>query len=128
MKSNKQRKVELKDQKLKKRKGKKALVPIHAVAADPAKLSHNNTYDPFPLYYNDITYTCRACGEAAAWTAEQQKWWYEEAKGHIHSRAVHCKDCRAKIQAEKKAQQLHIEAMSARVPHPNEAFFKKKKI
>lgn len=128
MKSNKQRKTELKDQKLKKRREKEALVPIDAVAADPAKLRHNNTYDPLPLYYKDMAYTCIDCGEEDVWTAEQQKWWYEEAKGHIHSRAVHCKNCRAKIQAEKKAQQLHMQAMRERVPHPNEAFFKNKKV
>ncbi|WP_370515682.1 zinc-ribbon domain containing protein [Kangiella sp. HZ709] len=28
------------------------------------------------------------------WKAEQQKWWYEEAKGHTDSTAVQCRDCR----------------------------------
>jgi hypothetical protein len=32
-------------------------------------------------YYRDESFTCRDCGVVEVWTATQQKWWYEVAKG-----------------------------------------------
>jgi len=66
-----------------------------AVPADPAKLAHSNTYGALPEYYIDRAFCCRACGKWEIWRAASQKWYYEEAKGHIDSRAVECHDCRA---------------------------------
>ncbi len=65
------------------------------IVADPKQQAPNNSYGP-PLYYEDITFTCRDCGSAEVWTAEQQKWWYEVAKGAIFSRAIRCRTCREK--------------------------------
>nr|WP_255784020.1 zinc-ribbon domain containing protein [Lysobacter chinensis] len=47
-----------------------------------------------PEFYLDRAFTCRDCGEEQVWTARQQKWWYEQALGHIDSRAVRCRACR----------------------------------
>jgi hypothetical protein len=30
------------------------------------------------------------------WKAADQKWYYEEAKGHVDAKAVECYDCRVK--------------------------------
>src|SRR5258708_5949205 len=63
----------------------------------PANLSQqapNNSYDP-PLFYEDREFACVDCGKHQVWTAEQQKWWYEVAKGSIYSGAIRCRDCRA---------------------------------
>ena len=57
---------------------------------------------------------------------KQQKWWYETAKGHIDSTAIRCRRCRKIIKEQKLEQKKHMEEMAQRVPHPNEAFFKKK--
>lgn len=65
-----------------------------AVAADPAKLSHINTYGCLPEYYIDQPFICRRCGKREIWRAWDQKWYYEEAKGHIDAVAVECHDCR----------------------------------
>jgi hypothetical protein len=64
------------------------------VSADPNKLSHINTYGSLPEYYIDQPFTCRRCGKCEIWRARDQKWYYEEAKGHIDARAVECHDCR----------------------------------
>lgn len=32
-------------------------------------------------YYEDKEFECTDCGKTALWTAQQQKWWYEVAKG-----------------------------------------------
>jgi hypothetical protein len=65
-----------------------------AVAADPSKLDHINTYGALPEYYVDQPFTCRLCGKHEIWRARDQKWYYEESKGHIDAVAVECHDCR----------------------------------
>lgn len=63
------------------------------IPADVAAQAPNNSYGP-PLFYEDCEFTCVGCGCQEVWTAEQQKWWYEVAKGSIYSRAVRCRACR----------------------------------
>lgn len=45
-------------------------------------------------YYVDKPFTCVDCGAACVYTAAQQKWWYEVAKGQVYSRAKRCQSCR----------------------------------
>lgn len=66
----------------------------HAVKADSEALAHINTYGPLPEYYVDCVFTCRACGCEEIWLAEDQKWYFEVAKGHTDARAVLCHACR----------------------------------
>jgi len=65
-----------------------------AIAADPGKLGHINTYGALPDYYIDQPFVCRICGKREIWLAQDQKWFYEEAKGHIDAKAVECHSCR----------------------------------
>ncbi len=65
-----------------------------AVSADPSKLGHINTYGALPTFYIDRPFVCRRCGKREIWRAQDQKWYYEEAKGHIDAIAVDCHDCR----------------------------------
>lgn len=65
-----------------------------AVPADPAKLAHINTYGSLPEFYIDKPFTCRKCGKHEIWKARDQKWYFEEAKGHIDALAVLCHACR----------------------------------
>ncbi|HTK96610.1 MAG TPA: zinc-ribbon domain containing protein [Pseudomonadales bacterium] len=66
-----------------------------ALAADASRLQHINTYGALPEYYIDRPFSCRLCGKREIWRAADQKWYYEEAKGHIDARAVECHACRA---------------------------------
>ena len=66
-----------------------------SVAADASKLTHINTYGELPEYYIDRPFICRLCGRREIWRARDQKWYYEEVKGHIDAIAVKCHDCRA---------------------------------
>jgi hypothetical protein len=77
--------------------------PAGAVMADPAQLSHNNTYGRLPRFYVDRPVVCRNCGTEEVWPAERQKWWYEEAKGNINTQAVLCRSCRAAERKRKEA-------------------------
>ena len=65
-----------------------------AVPADTAKLAHINTYGSLPDFYIDYPFTCRRCGKREIWKAADQKWYYEEVKGHIDAKAVECHRCR----------------------------------
>lgn len=65
-----------------------------ALASDTNKLSHINTYGSLPEFYLDRPFTCRRCGKREIWKAADQKWYYEEAKGHIDAFAVECHACR----------------------------------
>lgn len=65
----------------------------------PGLLAPNNSYGPvFVLrgYYVDAEFTCIGCGKLELWTATQQKWWYEVAKGNVDSTANRCRACRGK--------------------------------
>lgn len=68
--------------------------PPGAIVADVSKLDHINTYGDLPRYYIDYPFICIDCGTGEVWTALQQKWYYEEAKGHIWAVAVRCRACR----------------------------------
>ena len=65
-----------------------------AVPSDISKLGHINTYGALPEFYIDRAFICRQCGKREIWKARDQKWYYEEAKGHIDAIAVECHDCR----------------------------------
>lgn len=94
--------------------------PLGSVAADHEQLLHNNTYGMLPTFYMDKTFECRDCGSMELWTAKQQKWWYEIAKGHIDSIAVSCRPCRKKHQARKaEARQVHLQGLAAKQKKAN---------
>jgi len=67
-----------------------------AILADRSKQAPNNSYCP-PKYYEDVAFTCRDCGVEEVWTAKQQQWYYEVAKGSIYAQPVRCRECRRKI-------------------------------
>jgi hypothetical protein len=65
------------------------------IPADPAQMViPANSYFIPPEFYEDMEFTCRGCGVREVWTAADQKWWYEVAKGSIYSAAVLCGACR----------------------------------
>ena len=102
MKSGKQRREEIKARRLARLNAARTpnpwtptkKVPSGAVAADPAQLAHNTTWSLLPSFYIDTPFVCKDCGAHEIWTAKQQKWWYEIAKGRIDTRAVRCRPCR----------------------------------
>lgn len=47
-------------------------------------------------FYRDFIFQCVSCGDEQIWTATEQKWWYESAKGSPYSTATLCRRCRKK--------------------------------
>jgi len=72
--------------------------PRRVVAVNPTLLAPYNSYgDPDFVragHYVDQPFRCRDCGRDEVWSARQQKWWYEVAKGYVYSTAVRCRACR----------------------------------
>jgi Probable zinc-ribbon domain len=133
MKSGKQRRIELKAQK-QARKAKLTTQKCAAIEAeklaaldwaashggvivDPTALAPNNSYDEPDFvkrrYYVDQPFTCASCNSQEVWTAEQQKWWYEVAKGNLYSTAKFCRTCRHQEQFRRaEARRIHLEGIA----------------
>ncbi|WP_182345208.1 MULTISPECIES: zinc-ribbon domain containing protein [Comamonas] len=105
MKSNKQRRHEIKQRRWARMEAQREAalrpaMPHGALAADVQRLELIHGA-PFwlPGYYVDISYRCCDCGAACVWTAQDQKWWYEQVQGSLYASASRCKDCRARHRA-----------------------------
>jgi hypothetical protein len=68
------------------------------VAVDTSQLAPDGSYNRPDFvergYYVDQPFTCQSCGVEQVWTAAQQKWWYEVAKGGVWTTARLCRPCR----------------------------------
>jgi hypothetical protein len=125
MKSGKQRRAELKT-KRKQREAKQQSLTTSAQAT-PRPLGtapvNEDSLAPYKSYgapgyvmrgyYQDVPFRCKGCGEEETWTAAQQKWWYEVAKGYVYSTAKLCRPCRKKAQARRaEARRVHLEGVA----------------
>lgn len=77
------------------------------IIADLSKQAPNGSYCP-PTEYRDTEFECVDCGKSECWTAKQQQWWYEVAKGQVNSRAIRCRECRRIDRLVRKAAQWPI--------------------
>lgn len=80
-------------------------LPAGAVRADQSQQVPNNSYCSPPAWYVDIDFRCVDCGAQETWTASQQKWYYEVAKGSLYATAVRCRSCRQRRRHEREQQQ-----------------------
>ena len=99
-----------------KREPHKEKLPDGAIPADQSKHAPHNSYDP-PQYYVDEPFTCVDCGLKEVWTAEQQKWYYEVAKGPIYGRAVRCRECRRKRREQSERDRARNQSTNAENPY-----------
>lgn len=115
MKSNKQRRAEIKARRLL-RAAKKCSAPrysswiIAPCESAPVNRIALNSYKSYGMpefeargFYMPVSFTCRDCGVNEIWTAKQQKLWYEDWQGPACSVAVRCHPCRAHERARKTA-------------------------
>ena len=66
-------------------------------------------------YYQDKDFICRDCGKQQTWTATQQKWWYEIAKGGVFTQASRCRNCRRRERERRdEARKVHLEGLAAK--------------
>jgi hypothetical protein len=121
MKSNKQRRAEIRQKRLERAEAiEEKIRELEAGGFDPRALrlaglepAHLGTlagYDAAPhglrpRYYVDRPFRCCDCGAQEVWTAKQQKWWYEKMGGNLNSTAVRCLSCRRAHRAQRQASQ-----------------------
>jgi hypothetical protein len=106
MKSGKQKRAELKAKKAAKWTAAMQAVNLVSLSSDVAvnrsQLAEQDGYrEPDFVqrgYYIDKEFLCQSCGEPQTWTAAQQKWWYEVAKGGVFATARLCRPCRRREQ------------------------------
>jgi hypothetical protein len=109
---NTERKLEMKAHKLSARKRRK-LERIKYVRVDFTRLNTGNSYGPcrqrwyMEGFYADQPFFCKDCGRMEIWTAEQQRWWYEEMGGPVETTAVRCRACRIR-ERERKAEARRV--------------------
>lgn len=71
-------------------------------------------------YYLDKPFTCKDCGKQEVWSATQQKWWYELAKGDLWTIATRCRACRRHERERKaEARRVQLEGMALKVKKCN---------
>jgi hypothetical protein len=125
MKSNKQRRSEIKarrarlaEKRARAETQRPRELPVGAAAVNPELLRPHNSYGlAFEMrgYYEDLAFNCKDCGKSEVWTATQQKWWYEVAKGEVNSAAVRCRACRRRErQRIAEARRVHLEGVARR--------------
>ena len=126
MKSNKQRRQEIKAQRLRRAERQIQIRRVNARPVDrpigtepvtPTLLRSNNSYGIPDFvqrgYYQDRPFRCKDCGVDEIWTAAQQQWWFEEAQGDVWTTAVRCRACRASERARKaEARRIHLEGLA----------------
>jgi hypothetical protein len=133
MKSGKQRRIELKAHKqtrqAKLAKQKLAARKAEELAALEWALGHegvivnctalaiNNSYEEPDFvkrkYYFNQPFSCANCNSQEVWTAVQQKWWYEVAKGGLFTTAKFCRTCRHQEQFRRaEARRIHLEGIA----------------
>lgn len=87
------------------------------LAVDPTGLTPHNSYSPPDFVdrgcYADKPFVCQACGISQIWTAAQQKWWYEVAKGDVFSTPTRCRACRKRARTQREEARLR-----SGDPHP----------
>ena len=87
-----------------KRRIAKGGLPPGAVAADTTQQVPVNPYGSKKPFYVDIPFKCEGCGRDEVWTADQQKWYFEEAKGTLYATAKRCRNCRNLVSEAKEIQ------------------------
>ena len=123
--SGKQRRSIIKAKRTVRRAKAEALKPVRAPKPLPpgsapvneALLAPNNSYGApdfvYRGHYLDIPFTCAGCGKEEIWTATQQKWWYEVAKGFVYSIAKLCRNCRRKAREQSaESRREHLEGIA----------------
>ncbi len=71
------------------------------IIADPSRQSYGMG-GPF-RFYADFTRSCRGCREEFTFSAEDQRFWYEELASSSDTAAARCRTCRRAEQAQRQA-------------------------
>ena len=126
MKSNKQRRQEIKLRRIQRAQRQARSTnarpvdrPIGTVTVTSTLLRPTTSYGIPDFvrrgYYQDLPFRCKDCGRTEIWTAERQRWWYEVAQGDVWTTATRCRACRQRERTRKaEARRIHLEGLAAK--------------
>ncbi|MES2705624.1 MAG: zinc-ribbon domain containing protein [Verrucomicrobiota bacterium] len=69
-------------------------IPPDAIPVDPDAVKAGYRYRQPVAFYQDMSFTCRDCGDRDLWRAADQQWYYEIVKASYDHTAVRCLVCR----------------------------------
>lgn len=78
-------------------------IPSGVIIADPNAIFSRSAIPNVPVWYENKSFKCKQCGQRETWTARQQQWWHEIAKGEIETTAILCRVCRQKKRLDDEA-------------------------
>jgi hypothetical protein len=88
-------------------------LPVESSRLAPAGYSYSIPAFVERGTYAPIAFTCKTCGKVETWTAHQQKWWYETAKGDVFTTATRCRPCRRRERARRdEARRVHLDGVA----------------
>ena len=93
-------------------------LPPGAILADTSRQARGSSRAARREFYVEVEFTCRDCGIEDAWTPQQQKWFYEVAKGSLYVTATRCKDCRKQHAVRRAEQKRQVDAGKNNQPEP----------
>ncbi|WP_404306923.1 zinc-ribbon domain containing protein [Neorhodopirellula lusitana] len=93
-------------------------LPPGAVAADCSKQVLGSSFASWRSFYVDVEFSCKDCGRLQVWSARDQKWFYEVAKGSLLATAVRCRECRNRLRDRKELQRQQMKAAEGRRRNP----------
>lgn len=64
-------------------------------------------------WYIDAEFACQRCGESFVFTAEEQRFWYEELKFYVDSLPQQCQPCRRELRSLKALRQEYDRDIAA---------------
>jgi hypothetical protein len=99
-----------------KRRIAKGGLPPGAILADTSRQARGSSRGARREFYVEVEFTCRDCGIEDAWTPQQQKWFYEVAKGSLYVTATRCQECRKQHAARLKEQRQQMDASKKNRP------------
>ncbi len=87
-------------------------VPVNATLLAPSRSRDTPEFVARGTYLNRV-FACVDCEAEEVWTATQQKWWYEVAKGELFTTARRCRSCRRRERDRKaEARRVHLEGLA----------------
>ncbi len=97
----------------------RARLPAGALAADSSRHMSVSIFDARPVY-TTITQRCRTCGKVFVFSADEQRFWYEELQIPIQVGPGTCRACRRLERQAKAANQEMAEVLAALREHPDD--------
>lgn len=86
-----------------------------AVPADPEKQDFPVMEGPYRAWF-DQGRVCGYCGQEFVFTAQDQRFWYEERRIPLHVVPVGCPSCRRRVRQQKRANRLLAERLRELAP------------